>query len=150
MLRLGLQFVLLVFVVCSYCGKTWCHYEAIHAAVKVEWEITNQIFHTQAGIECWRKGSNCKQPRSFMLLWQKLQKNEGSTTSLKNLDIIFASYVQKQLEITVCWTHSNGFLTLGKFGLSLYPSSITFSQCQTVPCNALKYSLNEAIQHHWK
>ena len=35
-------------------------------------------------------------------------------------------------------------------GLSLYPPSIKFSQCQTVARNALKCSPNEDIKHSWK
>ena len=50
----------------------------------------------------------------------------------------------------MCGTLSNVFLTKAKFGLSLYPPSIRFSQCQTVTRNALKCSPDEDIKHLWK
>ena len=50
-----------------------------------------------------------------------------------------------------CVEHSaNVFLTKAKFGLSLYPPSIIFSQCQTVARSALKCSASEDIKHLWK
>ena len=68
----------------------------------------------------------------------------------ENLDNIVVSYVRKWLEIPLYGTLRNVFLTKAKFGLSLYPSSIKFSQCQTVARNALKCSPDEDIKHLWK
>ena len=72
--------------------------------------------------------------------WHFTVADLSKTWVSENLDNIVASYVRKWLEIPVCGTLSNVFLTKAKFGLSLYPPSIKSSQCQTVARNALKCS----------
>jgi len=47
-------------------------------------------------------------------------------------------------------TLSNVSLTKAKFGISLYPSSITLGQCQTIARDAPKCFSHEDIQHLWK
>ena len=56
----------------------------------------------------------------------------------ENLDNTVASYIRRWLEIPICGTLSNIFLTKTKFGLSIYPPSTKFVQCQTVTRNVLK------------
>ena len=82
--------------------------------------------------------------------WHFAVADLSKTWVSENLDDIVASYVRKWLEIPVCGTLSNVFPTKAKFGLSLYPPSIKFSQCQTVASNVLKCSPNEDIKHLWK
>ena len=68
----------------------------------------------------------------------------------ENLDNTVASYIRRWLEIPICGTLSNIFLTKTKFGLNIYPPSTKFVQCQTVARNVLKSSPNKAIQTLWK
>ena len=84
------------------------------------------------------------------IFWHFAVADLSKTWVSENLDNIVASYVRNWLEIPVCGILSNVFLTRAKFGLSLYPPSIKFSQCQTVARNALKCSPNEDIKHLWK
>ena len=67
----------------------------------------------------------------------------------ENLDNTVASYIRRWLEIPICGTLSNIFLTKTKFGLNIYPPS-KFIQCQTVARNVLKSSPNKDIQTLWK
>jgi len=82
--------------------------------------------------------------------WQFTVADLSKTWVSENLDNIVALYVRKWLEILVCGTLSNVFPTKAKFGLSLYPRSIKFSQFQTVARNAIKCSPNEDIKNLWK
>ena len=82
--------------------------------------------------------------------WHFTVADLSNTWVSENLDNTVASYVRKWLEIPVCGTLSNVCLTKAKCGLSRYPPSINFSQCQTVARNALKCSPNEDIKHLWK
>ena len=58
----------------------------------------------------------------------------------ENLDNAAASYIRRWLEIPICGTLSNIFLTKTKFGIKIYPPSTKFVQCQTVARNVLKSS----------
>ena len=49
-----------------------------------------------------------------------------------------------------CKGISTVFLTNNKFGLSIYPPSVKFIQCQTVLRKALKFSPNESTNDLWK
>ena len=82
--------------------------------------------------------------------WHFTVADLSKTWVSENLDNIVASYIRKWLEIPVCGTLSNVFLTKAKFGLSLYHPSINFSQYQTVARNSPKCSSNEDIKHLWK
>ena len=64
----------------------------------------------------------------------------------ENLDNTVASYIRRWLEIPICGTLSNIFLTKTKFGLNIYPPSTKFVQCQTVTRNVQKSSPNKDIQ----
>ena len=68
----------------------------------------------------------------------------------ESLDNTVASYIRRWLEIPICGTLSNIFLTKTKFGLNRYPPSTKFVQCQTVTRNVLKSSTNKDIQTLWK
>ena len=81
--------------------------------------------------------------------WHFTVADLSKTWVSENLNNIVASDVRKWLEIPVCGTLGTVF-TKAKFGLSLYPPSFKFSQCQTVARNALKCSSNEDIKHLWK
>ena len=59
--------------------------------------------------------------------WHFTVADLSKTWVSENLDNIVASYVRKWLEIPVCGTLINVFLTKAKFGLSLYPPSFKFS-----------------------
>ncbi len=59
-------------------------------------------------------------------------------------------YIRKWLEMPVCGTLSNVYLTSNKFGLNIIPPSTKFIQCQTTIRTSLKSSPNQSITHLWK
>ncbi len=68
----------------------------------------------------------------------------------ENVDSLINKYIRKWLEVPISGTLSNVYLTSNKFGLNIIPTSIKFTQCQTVLRNALKTSPNDSIKELWK
>ena len=64
----------------------------------------------------------------------------------ENIDSVVKCYLCKWLDIPISGALSTVFLTQNKFGLNIYPLSVTFIQCQTVLCTAS----NEAVNELWK
>lgn len=60
------------------------------------------------------------------------------------------NYVRNWLEVPISGTLSNVYLTRRKFGRNIFPSSVKFTQCQTVLRRALKTSPNDNIKELWK
>ena len=54
------------------------------------------------------------------------------------------------LDLPVCATLSNIFLSSNKFGLNICPPSVNFTECQTVLPIALKSSPNADIRNLWR
>ena len=69
---------------------------------------------------------------------------------IENIDSVVNQYIRKWLDVPVSGTLSNVFLTRNKFGLSIIPPSIKFTQCQSTLRNALRSSLNDSVKHLWK
>ena len=69
---------------------------------------------------------------------------------------MIACYIRRWLEIPICGTLRDVFLTKTNLGLNIYPPSTglncrsKFVQCQTVSQNVLKSSPNKDIQTLWK
>ncbi len=68
----------------------------------------------------------------------------------ENVDSLINKYIRKWLEEPISGTLSNVYLTSNKFGLNIIPTSVKFTQCQTVLRNALKTSPNDSIKELWK
>ncbi len=69
---------------------------------------------------------------------------------IENIDSVVNQYIRKWLDVPVSGTLSNVFLTRNKFGLSIIPPSIKFTQCQSTLRNALRSSPNDSVKHLWK
>ena len=68
----------------------------------------------------------------------------------QNVDSIVNQYIRRWLEVPVSVTLSNVYLNQNRFGLSIIPPSIKFTQCQSTIRNALKSSPNDSIKHLWR
>ncbi len=69
---------------------------------------------------------------------------------IENIDSVVSKYIRKWLDVPVSGTLSNVFLTCNKFGPSIIPPSIKFTQCQSTLPNALRSSPNDSVKHLWK
>ncbi len=67
---------------------------------------------------------------------------------IENIDSVVNKYIRKWLDVPVSGTLSNVFLTRNKFGLSIIPPSIKFTQCQSTLRNALRSSPNIITSYH--
>ena len=79
------------------------------------------------------------------LSWHFTVATLSKTWVTENIDPIVnhAVYTKMTRSTTI-------FLTNNKFGLSIYPPSVKFIQCQSVLRTALKSSPNESIKDLWK
>ena len=84
------------------------------------------------------------------LSWHFTVTTLSKTWVTENIDPIVNQYIRKWLEVPISGTLSTIFLTNNKFGLSIYPPSVKFIQCQSVLRTALKSSPNESIKDLWK
>ena len=84
------------------------------------------------------------------LSWHFTVATLSKTWVTENIDPIVNQYIRKWLEVPISGTLSTIFLTNNKFGLSIYPPSVKFIQCQSVLRTALKSSPNESIKDLWR
>ncbi|CAB4023715.1 Hypothetical predicted protein [Paramuricea clavata] len=84
------------------------------------------------------------------LAWHFTVATLSKTWVTKNIDSIANKYIRRWLEVPISGTLSTVFLTNNKFGLSIYPPSVKFIQCQTVLRKALKSSPNESTNDLWR
>ena len=77
------------------------------------------------------------------LAWHFTVATLSKTWVTGNIDSIANKHIRRWLEVPISGTLSTVFLTNRKFGLSIYPPSVKFVQCQTVLRKALKSSPNE-------
>ncbi|CAB4014263.1 lisH domain and HEAT repeat-containing KIAA1468 homolog [Paramuricea clavata] len=84
------------------------------------------------------------------LAWHFTVATLSKTWVTENIDSIANKYIRRWLEVPISGTLSTVFLTNNKFGLSIYPPSVKFIQCQTVLRKALKYSPNESTNDLWR
>ncbi|XP_028418767.1 uncharacterized protein LOC114544297 [Dendronephthya gigantea] len=84
------------------------------------------------------------------LSWHFTVTDLSKTWVIENIDSKINNYIRTWLELPISGTLSTVFLTRNKFGLSISPPSIKFTQCQTVRRNALKTSPNTVISKLWK
>ena len=84
------------------------------------------------------------------LSWHFTIANISKTWITEHLDSVVNGYIRKWLDIRISGTLSNVFLERNKFGLSICPPSIKFTQCQTVLRNSLKLSPNDSLKDLWK
>ncbi len=82
--------------------------------------------------------------------WHFTVATISRTWVTENVDSLINKYIRKWLEVPISGTLSNVYLTSNKFGLNIIPTSIKFTQCQTVLRNALKTSPNDSIKELWK
>lgn len=82
--------------------------------------------------------------------WHFTVADLSKTWVTENIDNIVSRYIRKWLEIPVSGTLSNVFLPINKFGLSIIPPSIRFTQCQVTLRKILKNSPNDDIQQLWR
>ena len=82
--------------------------------------------------------------------WHFTAATPSKTWVTENIDPIVNQYIRKWLKVPISGTLSTIFLTNNKFGLSIYPPSDKFIQCQSVLRTALKSSPNESIKDSWK
>ncbi|CAB3992729.1 Hypothetical predicted protein, partial [Paramuricea clavata] len=84
------------------------------------------------------------------LAWHFTVATLSKTWVTENIDSITNKYIRRWLEVPISGTLSTVFLTNNKFGLSIYPPSVKFIQCQTVLRKALKSSPNESTNNLWR
>ena len=84
------------------------------------------------------------------LSWHFTVATLSKTWVIENVDSLVNQYIRKWLEIPISGTLSTVFMTKNNFGLSIYPPSVKFTQCQVVLRRALKLSPNESINELWK
>ncbi|CAB4002828.1 Hypothetical predicted protein [Paramuricea clavata] len=84
------------------------------------------------------------------LAWHLTVATLSKTWVTENIDSIANKYIRRWLEVPISGTLSTVFLTNNKFGLSIYPPSVKFIQCQTVLRKALKSSPNESTNDLWR
>ncbi|CAB4037954.1 Hypothetical predicted protein, partial [Paramuricea clavata] len=84
------------------------------------------------------------------LAWHFTVATLSKTWVTENIDSIANKYIRRWLEVPISGTLSTVFLTNNKFGLSIYPPSVKFIQCQTVLRKALKSSPNESTNDLWR
>ena len=84
------------------------------------------------------------------LAWHFTVATLSKTWVTENIDSIANKYIRRWLEVPISGTLSTVFLTNNKFGLSIYPPSVKFVQCQTVLRKALKSSPNESTNDLWR
>ena len=84
------------------------------------------------------------------LSWHFTVATLSKTWVTENIDPIVNHYIRKWLEVPLSGTLSTIFPTNNKFGLSIYPPSVKFIQCQLVLRTTLKSSSNESIKDLWK
>ena len=84
------------------------------------------------------------------LAWHFTVATLSKTWITENIDSIANKYIRRWLEVPISGTLSTVFLTNNKFGLSIYPPSVKFIQCQTVLRKALKSSPNESTNDLWR
>ncbi len=82
--------------------------------------------------------------------WHFTVASLSKTWVIKSIDSVINKYIRNWLEIPICGTLSNVYLTRNNFGQNILPASVKFTQCQTVLHNALKTSPNESINELWK
>ncbi|CAB4021819.1 Hypothetical predicted protein [Paramuricea clavata] len=84
------------------------------------------------------------------LAWHFTVATLSKTWVTENIDSIANKYIRRWLEVPISGTLSTVFLTNNKFGLSIYPPSVKFIQCQTILRKALKSSPGESTNDLWK
>ena len=84
------------------------------------------------------------------LSWHFTVATLSKTWVTENIDPIVNQYIRKWLEVPISGTLSTIFVINNKFGLSIYPPSVKFIQCQSALRTALKSSPNESIKDLWK
>ena len=84
------------------------------------------------------------------LAWHFTVATLSKTWVTENIVSVANKYIRRWLEVPISGTLSTVFLTNNKFGLSIYPSSVKFIQCQTVLRKALKSSPNESTNDLWR
>ena len=84
------------------------------------------------------------------LSWHFTVATLCKTWFTENIDPIVNQYIRKWLEVPISGALSTIFRTNNKFGLSIYPPSVKFIQCQPVLRTGLKSSPNESIKDLWK
>ncbi|CAB3993797.1 Hypothetical predicted protein, partial [Paramuricea clavata] len=84
------------------------------------------------------------------LAWHFTVATLSKTWVTENIDSIANKYIRRWLDVPISGTLSTVFLTNNKFGLSIYPPSVKFIQCQTVLRKALKSSPNESTNDLWR
>ena len=84
------------------------------------------------------------------LAWHFTVATLSKTWVTENIDSIANKCIRRWLEVPISGTLSTVFLTNNKFGLSIYPPSVKFIQCQTVLRKALKSSPNESTNDLWR
>ena len=84
------------------------------------------------------------------LSWHLSVADISATWIKENLDTIISKYICIWLDLPVCATLSNSFLSSDKFGLNICPPSVKFTECQTVLRIALKSSPNADIRNLWR
>jgi hypothetical protein len=82
--------------------------------------------------------------------WHFTVASLSKTWVIESIDSVINKYIRNWLEIPICGTLSNVYLTRNNFGQNILPASVKFTQCQTVLRNALKTSPNETINELWK
>ncbi len=66
------------------------------------------------------------------IFWHFTVATISRTWVTENVDSLINKYIRKWLEVPISGTLSNVYLTSNKFGLNIIPTSIKFTQCQTV------------------
>ena len=123
MFRCSLASCLLVFIVCSFCGKDF----------------------KSLGRHVWR----CKEKGKLNNKDKKTIADLSKTWVIENLDSIVSGYVRKWLELHISATISSLILKKSRHGINLVLPSTKFIECQTVIRNSLKSSPNFDIKAVW-
>ena len=84
------------------------------------------------------------------LSWHLTVADLSKTCVIENLDNVVVRFVRQWLDLPIIATLSSISLPRNKFGLSLLLPSVKFKQCQTVLCNILKSSSNDASKSLWR
>ena len=84
------------------------------------------------------------------LSWHFTVATLFKTWVIETIDSLVNQYIWKRLKIPISGTSNTVFMMKNNFGLSIYPLSVKFTQCQLVLRRALKLSSNESINELWK
>ena len=82
--------------------------------------------------------------------WHLTVADISATWIKENLDSIVSKYIRIWLDLPVCATLSNIFLSSNKFGLNICPPSVKFTECQAILRIALRSSPNADITNLWR